>query len=77
MMDAATYDKLVKEVPTYKLVTPAVLMDRLKVNGSVARRALIDLEKKGLIKPVMLSSMLPIYTRATAAAVSPAAPEAK
>ena len=66
-MDQATYDKMVKEVPTYKLVTTAVLVDRLKVNGSVARRALLDLEKKGLIKAVSLTSSLPIYTRATAA----------
>lgn len=67
-MDQSTYDKMIKEVPTYKLVTTAVLVDRLKVNGSVARRALIDLEKKGLIKAVSLTSSLPIYTRVTAGA---------
>jgi small subunit ribosomal protein S25e len=66
-MDQATYDKMIKEVPTYKLITTAVLVDRLKVNGSVARKALIDMEKKGLIKPVTLCSSLPIYTRATTA----------
>ena len=71
-MDQATYDKMIKEVPTYKLITTAVLVDRLKVNGSVARRALIDMEKKGMIKPVSLSSSLPIYTRATAAPATPA-----
>lgn len=67
-MDQPTYDKMIKEVPTYKLVTASVLVERLKVNGSVARRALIDMEKKGLIKQVSFCSKLPIYTRATAAA---------
>lgn len=72
-MDKATTEKMMKEVPTYKLVTTAVLVDRLKVNASVARRALKDLEAKGLIKPVLLSSSLPIYTRATAVADEPVA----
>ena len=66
-MDKPTYDKLLKEVPTYKLITVGVLIDRLRINGSVARRALSDLEAKGLIKKVSHHAALPIYTRATAA----------
>ena len=31
LFDKATYDKLYKEVPTYKLITPAVVSERLKV----------------------------------------------
>lgn len=66
-------DKMMKEVPTFKLITTAVLVDRLKINASVARRALRDLEAKGLIKPVKLHSSLLIYTRATAGAEEPVA----
>ena len=65
-MDKATMDKLMKEVPTYKLITIGVLIDRLRVNGSVARRALSDLEGKGIIKKVSQHAACPIYTRATA-----------
>jgi small subunit ribosomal protein S25e len=66
-MDKETYAKILKEVPTYKLVTPAVLVDRMKINGSCARKALHELESKGLIKKVSHHSTLQIYTRATAA----------
>ncbi|RKP21388.1 ribosomal protein S25, partial [Rozella allomycis CSF55] len=65
--DKNTYDRLFKEVPTYKLITPAVLMDRLKITGSLARRALREFEEKGLIRPVVSHSTLKAYTRATAA----------
>lgn len=71
-LDKATYDKLFKEVPTYKLITPAMLVDRVKVNASVARAAIRELEAKGLIKRVYAHSSLPIYTRATAATEEPA-----
>jgi len=67
-LDKEANSKLLKEVPTYKLITVSVLIDRLKINGSVARRALIDLEKRGLIRKVSHDSKLQIYTRATATA---------
>ena len=35
-----------------KLITVAVVSERLKVNGSVARVAIQHLEEKGLIAPV-------------------------
>ena len=37
LFDKATYDKLLKEVPTYKLITPSIVSERLKVRGSLAR----------------------------------------
>ncbi|KAJ3085093.1 40S ribosomal protein S25, partial [Phlyctochytrium bullatum] len=49
--DKTTYEKLLKEVPTYKLITPSVLVDRLRINGSLARVAIRDLAAKGLIRP--------------------------
>merc|ERR1719263_1355745 len=50
--DKATYDKMLKEIPKAKLITPSVVSERLKVNGSVARQAIRHLEEKGLIESV-------------------------
>merc|ERR1712226_637561 len=58
-----TYDKLYKEVPTYKLITPSIVSERLKVRGSLARKALIELMEKGPIKQVVAHSSQMIYTR--------------
>ena len=33
LFDKGTYDKLYKEVPTYKLITPSIVSERLKVNN--------------------------------------------
>merc|ERR1712208_20059 len=63
LFDKNTYDKLYKEVPTYKLITPSIVSERLKVRGSLARRALIELMEKGLIKQVVAHSSQMIYTR--------------
>jgi small subunit ribosomal protein S25e len=52
MFDKATYDKMMKEIPKAKLITPSVVSERLKVNGSVARAAIRHLEEKGLIQHV-------------------------
>lgn len=46
MFDKATYDKFMKEVPSYKLITPSVVSERLKVRGSLARAALKELVAK-------------------------------
>lgn len=52
LFDKATYEKLYKEVPAYKLITPSVVSERLKIRGSLAKRALIELREKGkLISP--------------------------
>merc|ERR1719445_2258019 len=63
LFDKGTYDKLYKEVPTYKLITPSIVSERLKVRGSLARRALIELMEKGLIKQVVAHRSPMIYTR--------------
>lgn len=39
-----------------------MLVDRLKINGSLARQALKDLEEKGQIKKVVGHSKLGIYS---------------
>lgn len=42
-----------KEVPTFKMISQSVLIDRMKINGSLARVAIRHLEKEGLIKPLV------------------------
>merc|ERR1739841_137380 len=67
LWDKATYDKLLKEMPKAKLITPSVISERLKVNGSLAREAIKVLLDKDLIQPVgeQHHSQL-IYTRKVA-----------
>merc|ERR1711962_746610 len=67
LFDKATYDKLLKEVPTYKLITPSIVSERLKVRGSLAKRGLDELHEKGLIELVLKHSGQQIYTRPTTA----------
>jgi small subunit ribosomal protein S25e len=62
ILDKATSDKLYKDVQSYRLITVATLVDRLKINGSLARRCLADLEEKGQIKKVVGHSKLSIYS---------------
>ncbi|KAJ2315611.1 40S ribosomal protein S25 [Coemansia sp. RSA 2611] len=65
--NAETLAKLEKEVPTYKLITPSVLVDRMRINGSLARRALRELEARGAIRLVSAHNSQLLYTRASAA----------
>ncbi|KAL2537574.1 40S ribosomal protein S25-2 [Forsythia ovata] len=65
LFDKATYDKLTSEAPKYKLITPSVLSDRLRISGSLARKAIRELMAGGLIRMVSAHSSQQIYTRAT------------
>eukprot|EP00916_Digyalum_oweni_P000682 GHVL01001309.1.p1 GENE.GHVL01001309.1~~GHVL01001309.1.p1 ORF type:complete len:108 (+),score=12.51 GHVL01001309.1:31-354(+) len=50
--DKATYDKLMSDIPKAKLITPAIISERLKVNGSMARLAIRHLIELGKIRTV-------------------------
>merc|ERR1712220_37336 len=63
--DQATYDKMMKEAAAWKLVTPSVLSERLKINGSLARRAIKELLNAGSLRLVDKHSSQQIYTRNT------------
>ncbi|KAK9759685.1 40S ribosomal protein S25, partial [Basidiobolus ranarum] len=52
------------EAPTYKLITTSVLVDRLRINGSLARAAIRELEAQGMIQKVSTHGSQLIYTRA-------------
>ncbi|EYE98872.1 40S ribosomal protein eS25 [Aspergillus ruber CBS 135680] len=67
VLEKSTAEKLNKDVQSYRLITVATLVDRLKINGSLARQALADLEERGVIKKVVGHHDLGIYTRAVAA----------
>ncbi|XP_038166701.1 40S ribosomal protein S25-like [Arvicola amphibius] len=75
LFDKATHDKLCKEVPNCKLFTPAVVPERLKVQGSLARAALQELLSKGLIKLVSKHRAQVISTRNTKSGDATAAGE--
>merc|ERR1711976_690161 len=66
LMDAQTMEKLEKEVPKYKLITISILCDRLRLNGSLARRAIKHLVEQDMIKPVVTHGQQVIYTRSVA-----------
>ena len=53
-----------KEVPKMKAITIAMVSERLKVSGSLARRALRILEAEGKITPLIKHGDMMIYTRA-------------
>merc|ERR1711881_219021 len=63
--DQGTYDRMMKEAANFKLVTPSVLSERLKINGSLARRAIQELLNAGTIRLVDKHSNQLIYTRNT------------
>uniref|UniRef100_A0A453CP58 40S ribosomal protein S25 n=1 Tax=Aegilops tauschii subsp. strangulata TaxID=200361 RepID=A0A453CP58_AEGTS len=65
LFDQATYDKMLSEAPKYKLVTPSVLSERLRINASLAKRGIKDLMARGLVREVSLHASQQIFTRAT------------
>merc|ERR1711862_13340 len=60
--DEATYEKLLSDVPNSRLITVATISDKLRVNGSLARAAIRDLESKGLVKKVSTHNAQLLYT---------------
>jgi small subunit ribosomal protein S25e len=57
------FDRFHAEVPKMKLITVSTVVEKLKLNAGLARRALRDLEEDGKIKPILLSRAQKIYTR--------------
>ncbi|CAB4059163.1 RP-S25e [Lepeophtheirus salmonis] len=62
LFDQATYDRLVQEVTTYKLITPSIVNKRLQVRGSLAHKTLKELLYKVVIKQVVQHGAQSIYT---------------
>ena len=53
-LDERQMERMVKEVPKILCITRAVLCEKFKVGGAVARALIRELEQKGLIVPVGL-----------------------
>jgi small subunit ribosomal protein S25e len=62
ILDKVTYDRIIKDVPTFKFISPAILIERLKINGSLARIAIRHLEKEGTIRRVIHHNGQLIYS---------------
>ena len=62
VLDKATYDRILKEVPTFRFISQSILIERLKVNGSLARVAIRHLEKEGQIKRIVHHSSQLVYS---------------
>ncbi|KAJ5226440.1 40S ribosomal protein S25 [Penicillium chermesinum] len=67
VLEKTVAEKLNKDVQSYRLITVSTLVDRHKINGSLARAVLNDLEERGVIKKVVGHNTLNIYTRAVTA----------
>ncbi|KAJ7638432.1 40S ribosomal protein S25 [Roridomyces roridus] len=67
VLDKPTFDRIMKEVPTFRFISQSILIERLKINGSLARVAIRHLERDGQIKPIVHHSSQLIYTRVTTA----------
>jgi len=66
LFNKETYEKLYAEVPKMKLITIAAMVERLKINAGLARRAIVELTEAGLIKPIINTSTMKVYTRTSA-----------
>lgn len=65
LFDKNTYEKLLSDIPKNKLITPSIVSEKLKVNGSLARKAVKELMAKGLTRVVSHHHAQSIYTRAS------------
>ena len=65
LFDKTTYERMLNDTPKQKLITPSIISEKLKVNGSLARKAVKELVSKGLIKPLLTHHSQAIYTRQT------------
>jgi len=63
VLDKQTYERVFKEVPTYKFISQSVLVDRLRLNGSLARVAIRELEDQGVIRRITRHASQVIYSK--------------
>lgn len=61
MFDAETLKKLTTEVPKYKVITPSIISERLKITVSLASAGLKQLCKERKIRLVSCSSKTRVY----------------
>lgn len=62
VLDRPLYDRIIKEVPTFKMISQSTLIDRLKINGSLARIAIRHLHREGAIRKIVHHNGQLIYS---------------
>merc|ERR1711991_770905 len=60
------YTKFLNDVPKGRVITPASVSDKFKINASLARKALKDMARRKMIERVVVHSSLHVYTRTAA-----------
>ncbi|KCV73393.1 S25 ribosomal protein [Fonticula alba] len=68
ILSPETIDRINKEMTTAKVITPSILVERYKINCSVARSVLKGMHTEGKIRLVVSHNAQTIYTRAIATA---------
>jgi small subunit ribosomal protein S25e len=66
LFDEDGWSRLMSEVPKMKVITPSGLVERLKINTSLARAACKMLLEEGKIAAVEVHNKQRIYTRVSA-----------
>lgn len=61
-LEQKDFDSAISAIEGMKLCTDAIVADRMKCGVSVARRVIAIALEKNLIKPVITSSSLKLYT---------------
>lgn len=51
-LDEKQFERMLKEVPKILCVTRAILCEKFKINGSVARSLIKEMTKRGLLLPI-------------------------
>jgi small subunit ribosomal protein S25e len=51
-LDAKLYERITKEAPKFLTITVSEMVNKFKINGSVARKVIRDLHTKNLIRQV-------------------------
>merc|ERR1712238_322256 len=57
------HSRFLEEVPKMKLITVSTVVEKLKISGGLARRALMTMAEEGQIRAVCVSRSQRIYTR--------------
>jgi small subunit ribosomal protein S25e len=57
------WERFNNEVPKMKLITVSAVVEKLKISGGLARRALNEMAEEGTIRPVCVTRHQRIYTR--------------
>ena len=52
ILDSKLYDRITKEAPKFLVITVSEMVNKFKINGSVARKMIRELHSKNLIRQV-------------------------